>query len=184
VIPAGQRCRRVASALDVTATLLDVAGAPALPDMVGRSLLGLLGVDREASGSSAVPRPASAEWEDVAFSEFCVEEGWYQRMVRSGPWKLCHYHGYRPQLFNLEDDPDEVHDLAQAPRYASVRDELTARVLDGWDAEEITREQALKRAQLQVLRAWAQATRPQEQHRWPITREMHWLDEEPPTPAR
>ncbi len=184
VIAAGQRCPRVVSLLDVTATLLDAAEAPALPDMVGRSVLGLLGVDEgrktkdEASDSSPVLRPSSTDWRDEAFSEFCVEEGWYQRMVRCGPWKLCHYHGYRPQLFNLEDDPDEVHDLAEDPRYAQIREELTARVVEGWDAAQIAREQALKREQLQVLRAWARATRPQEQYRWPITRAMHWLDEE------
>jgi choline-sulfatase len=45
VIPAGQRCPRVVSTLDLTATLLDAAGAPALPDMAGRSLLGLVGAD-------------------------------------------------------------------------------------------------------------------------------------------
>ncbi|MGH2355984.1 MAG: sulfatase-like hydrolase/transferase, partial [Chloroflexota bacterium] len=42
VIPAGQHCRRVVSALDVTATLLDAAGTPPLPRQEGRSLLGLL----------------------------------------------------------------------------------------------------------------------------------------------
>ncbi|MGH2370112.1 MAG: hypothetical protein ACRDI2_18200, partial [Chloroflexota bacterium] len=119
------------------------------------------------------------EWEDIAFSEFCVEEGWYQRMVRSGPWKLNYYHGHRPQLFNLEDDPDELHDLAEDPGYRKIRDELTARVLDGWDAEQIARTCALKHEQAQVLRAWARATHPAEQYRWPITTEMHYLDEPP-----
>src|SRR5207249_11163916 len=45
VIPADRRCPRVVSTLDLTATLLDVVGAPALPDMQVRSLLGLLGGD-------------------------------------------------------------------------------------------------------------------------------------------
>lgn len=202
VLPAGQRCARVVSALDVTATLLDAAGAPALPDMAGRSLLGLFGADdapvgaaggrlavdrpsgamssgRSGTGGARVERPTAQAWRDEAFSEFCVEEGWYQRMVRWGPWKLCHYHGYRPQLFNLAQDPDERRDLGQSPGHEAVREELTARVLEGWDALAIARQAALKREQAQVLRAWARATRPQEQHRWPITREMHWLDEAP-----
>ena len=65
------------------------------------------GAHRRRPATPAIPRPSPAAWEDVAFSEFCVEEGWYQRLVRSGPWKLTHYHGHRPQLFNLEEDPLE-----------------------------------------------------------------------------
>lgn len=194
VVPESQRCRRVVSALDLTATLLDAAGASALPDMAGRSLLGLIGADEgqlkdegrrtndERSPvfgrqlSSSVLRPSPDEWEDVAFSEFCVEERWFHRMIRSGPWKLVHYHRHRPQLFNLEEDPDEIHDLAEDPQYAAVREDLTERVLDGWDAERIEAQWALKAEQATVLRAWARATRPAEQYRWPITTEMHYLD--------
>jgi choline-sulfatase len=178
VVPAGQRVRRVVSALDLTATLLDAAGAPALPQLQGRSLLGLLGAG-DALPAPAVPRPAPAAWEDLAYSEFCVEEGWYQRMIRSGPWKLCHYAGHRPQLFNLDDDPDETRDRAADPGCAAVRDDLTTRVLDGWDPDAIARAIAAKDAGLAVLRAWARATRPAEQHRWPITAEMHYLLEDP-----
>ncbi len=29
------------------------------------------------------------------------------RMLRSGRWKLIYYHGYEPQLFDLEEDPAE-----------------------------------------------------------------------------
>jgi choline-sulfatase len=100
-------------------------------------------------------------------------------MIRSGPWKLNHYHGHRPQLFNLADDPDELHDLAGDPRHAAIREELTARVLDGWDGEAITRKLAAKREDAKVLRAWARATQPAEQYRWNLTTEMNYLDEVP-----
>ena len=33
-------------------------------------------------------------------------------MVRWGDWKYVYYVGHAPQLFNLEDDPDELTDLA------------------------------------------------------------------------
>jgi choline-sulfatase len=194
VLAAGQRCQRVVSALDVTATILDAAGAPALPDMVGRSLLWILEADEgqtdegrktkhgngaaDALGhSSSVPRPSSDTWEDLAFSEFCVEDGWFQRMIRSGPWKLNYYHGYRPQLFNLADDPDEVHDLAEDPRYAEVRGHLTARVLDGWNVEGVVRKWELKREQAQVLRAWARRTHPQDTHRWHLATDLNYLED-------
>jgi choline-sulfatase len=178
VLPAGRRCGRVVSALDLTATLLDAGGAPALPGLAGRSLLGLLGAAPDTvPATPGVPRPSPAAWEDVAFSEFCVEEGWYQRMVRSGPWKLNHYHGHRPQLFNLEDDPGETRDLADDPGLAPVRTDLTARVLDGWDAPAIAAACARKREQWHLLRAWAEATHPRDHYRWPLTTEMHYLEQ-------
>ena len=127
-----------------------------------------------------MPRPAPGQWEDVAFAEFCVEPGWYQRMLRAGPWKLVHYHGHRPQLFNLEDDPGEGEDLADDPRHAARRADLTARVLEGWDADAIAGEIERAHARWLVLRDWARATHPQERYRWAITSEMHYL--EPPLP--
>src|SRR5919108_1162349 len=102
--------------------------------MAGRSLLPLL-------------RGEAQHWEDVAFSEFCVEEGWFHRMVRSGEWKLVHYHRHRPQLFDLAADPDELRDLGEDPRYAAVRQHLTERVLDGWDPDAIETEWRRKREQ-------------------------------------
>ena len=35
-------------------------------------------------------------------------------MWREGPWKYIRYAGYPPQLFNLDDDPEEIHNLAQS----------------------------------------------------------------------
>ena len=37
-------------------------------------------------------------------------------MWRQGPWKYVRYAGYHPQLFNLEDDPEEIHNLATESR--------------------------------------------------------------------
>jgi choline-sulfatase len=41
-------------------------------------------------------------------------------MLRFGKWKYCHYVAYRPQLFDLESDPEELVDLALDPQYAAV----------------------------------------------------------------
>jgi choline-sulfatase len=37
-------------------------------------------------------------------------------MLRFGRWKYCHYVAYRPQLFDLAADPEELTDLAGDPR--------------------------------------------------------------------
>lgn len=37
-------------------------------------------------------------------------------MLKSGPWKYCYYGAdHAPQVFNLDDDPLELHDLSGDP---------------------------------------------------------------------
>lgn len=168
-IPAGQRCERVVSALDVNATILDALSCPPLPHSEGRSLLPLIDGKTE--------KPA---WDDVAYCEYCTDqfgppEGAFQRMVRQDEWKLCYYHWQPPQLFNLKKDPDELHDLGRDPAYAQIRDELTAQVLKGWDPEAIIRRMEEKRADVEILQQWARHTGPEERYRWPLVPEMNWL---------
>jgi choline-sulfatase len=48
--------------------------------------------------------------------------------IRHGRFKYVHYVSYPPQLFDLTQDPDEAADLANDPRYASVRADCEARL--------------------------------------------------------
>ncbi|MCZ6633307.1 MAG: sulfatase-like hydrolase/transferase [bacterium] len=164
VLQEGERCERVVSALDLNATMVEALGADPLPHSRGRSMLGLL-------------RGEAVDWEDVAISEYCLYEGHYQRMIRSGDWKLIYYHGQEPQLFNLAEDPEELNDRAQDPDCREVREELTERVLAGWDPEWVAAKMEEKRVNLEVIRAWVQETNPPEQFRWEVTPGMGFLDE-------
>ena len=47
-------------------------------------------------------------------------------MWRQGPWKYIRYAGYPPQLFNLEDDPEEIDNLA--PSRPDIVQNLNARL--------------------------------------------------------
>jgi arylsulfatase A-like enzyme len=52
-----------------------------------------------------------------------------QRAVRDDRWKLIRYPQInKSQLFDLRDDPHELHDLADKPEYAAKVKELTARL--------------------------------------------------------
>ncbi len=171
VIPAGQRCANVVSALDVNATILDALTAPPLPHSAGRSLL------EQVTGKTTEP------WENVAFSEYCADQfapegGCYQRMIRRDDWKLIYYHGQEPQLFNLADDPKETINLAEDPAYQEIRQDLTDQVLDGWDPEKIKARMADMRVDNQILTAWAQQTLPEDTIRWELKPEMNYLDED------
>ena len=181
-LPAGQRCGRVVSALDLTATILDARRRRPCPGWPGGACWDCWrapGAGRRAAPAGARGRdpPPLAGVEDIAFSEFCVEEGWYQRLVRCAPWKLTHYHGHRPQLFNLEEDPLEEHDRGAEPGLASLREGLTARVLEGWDAPAIARAIGARQEAWRVLRDWARATHPRDQYRWDCATALHYLEE-------
>ena len=182
VIPEGLQCDRVISQLDLNATMLEATGAPPLPGSHGRSLLNL------------VLAPSDPEWEDIAFSEYCTdntsealssdvplpeghEDGWYHRMVRWNEWKLIYYHGMEPQLFNLKEDPEELHDMSQALAHSEIKSMLIERVLDGWNPDAIaTKMKSIQEAQ-KILGAWTRNVNPKEDIRWNLKPEMDFLDD-------
>lgn len=61
----------------------------------------------------------------VVFSEYhaagAVSGGF---MIRRGRWKLIHYVGFAPELFDLDADPQESRDLASDPAHAAILAEL------------------------------------------------------------
>ena len=51
-------------------------------------------------------------------------------MIRTERWKYVHFRGFRPQLFDLQADPDELDDRGADPALADVRAEMAARLMD------------------------------------------------------
>ena len=51
-------------------------------------------------------------------------------MVRTADWKYVDYRGFRPQLFNLQEDPGELNDLGADPAFADRRREMRDRLHD------------------------------------------------------
>jgi choline-sulfatase len=117
-VPAGRVVSTNAMLVDLYPTLVDMVGAsPSAEDsdLPGRSLVALAhepGADRRA------------------FSEYHAifsRRGMF--MLRLGRWKYVHHVDGPPELFDLDADPDELHDLALDPGHDDVRrsceDELT-----------------------------------------------------------
>ncbi len=62
-------------------------------------------------------------------------------MIRYRQWKYVYYAGgHRPQLFNLNEDPMELVDLAPDERYLTERRELHRRLLRFLDPEDVARQ--------------------------------------------
>lgn len=150
---AGAAVNRVTSLLDVGPTLLELAGAPPLKEVAGRSLSGFL------SGSGEVK-----DWPDDALAECCgFRADRPSRMLRQGPWKIIVHHGYdRPQLFNVAEDPDEIHDRSSDPTCAAVCQRLLQRVAEGWNGDHVAAALAQsaerRRAVLQKAKGYATPT--------------------------
>jgi arylsulfatase A-like enzyme len=52
-------------------------------------------------------------------------------MVHDGRWKYIHAEGFRPMLYDLQSDPQELFDLGADPAHQDVRDRLE-KVMNHW----------------------------------------------------
>ena len=115
------------SHLDLFPTLLEAAGDGALPELAapidGHSLAPLV-----SGGAQDGPDVACAEYTAEGVREPLL-------MVRKGPYKLIRSPGDPPLLFDLDNDPDELENLAASPTCVAVRAELEAVVSETWDVE-------------------------------------------------
>ena len=124
-LPAGQRLPQVVSLVDVVATMLELAGVEAPVSLDGDSLAGLL-------------QGRDADWKDEAFAEYCGHGVTApMAMLRRGRYKFNYSLGDPPELYDLQGDPGEFHNLAGRSEYAGIEAELRASLLSHWDPQEI-----------------------------------------------
>lgn len=98
------------SLLDLSASICAVFGT-ALPEADGLPL---------TDPTIAVPdRPILSQYHAAG----AVSGGY---MLRRGRWKLIHYVGFEPELFDLATDPEEARNLAADPAYAATLADLNA----------------------------------------------------------
>ena len=69
-------------------------------------------------------------------------------MVRVGKYKYVHYVKYQPQLFDLEQDPDEIHDLSAKPEMAAVLQECRQKLFAMLDPVEVDQRAKARQAEL------------------------------------
>ena len=135
------------SLVDIFPTLMDMAGCCyedfAVPPQY----------PAELDGESLMPqlRGESAERRDWAFAEYHGDRNCTGTfMLRQGPWKYIKHMGYKPQLFNLEEDPWETTDLTE--RRHDVVEEMDNLMTDRFDCQNI--DAAAKSYDKENFRKW------------------------------
>jgi choline-sulfatase len=69
-------------------------------------------------------------------------------MLRRGRWKYHYYVGFQPELFDLQDDPEELVDLATSPAHAEVLASMHALLLTICDPDAVDRQAQADQAAL------------------------------------
>lgn len=127
-IEPGRRVDELVSLIDLYPTLMDLAGVEGPANLDGESLAPVL-----ADGKTPARPYVLATHTGTCMNTTAT-------MLRTGPWKYIAYPGYPPQLFNLQDDPGELNDLAR-------RDEQTVARLDSQLRELVDYQQMHDRCQ-------------------------------------
>jgi choline-sulfatase len=127
-IPRNSVCREPVSLVDLFPTILDCVGAEVGPedrDLPGRSLFDVM-------RGIATSRPVFCEYHAAGAITGAF-------MVRHQQFKLMHYVGMPPMLFDLERDPGETTDLASHPEYRQQLHESLALLRTIVDPEHVDR---------------------------------------------
>ena len=136
-IAAGAQCATPASHVDVYPFVFECVGAP-VPDDDGHP-----GVSLKSLADGVAPdRAVVAEYHAIS----AVAGGY---MLRDGPYKYMHYVAYRPQLYDLARDPEELVDVAGDPAYRDVLERCRARMRSMFDPDEV--DARAKRRQAELL---------------------------------
>lgn len=116
-------CETPVSLLDLSAEVADAFDAPL---KVSQGIRRLSHIAREPTDTD---RPVFSEYHAAG-----AVSGAF--MLRIGKWKYHHYVGFAPELFNLEQDPEELHDLATDPEFERQVERMQAALRKIVDPEE------------------------------------------------
>ena len=150
----GTVCDELVESIDLVPTFVDVAGRdPKELDHIleGHSLMPILhGRDRKALRDYVICEM------DFSSSPLADKLGLGVRdavmfMVADKKWKLTHFEGgFRPMLFDLEEDPDELVDLGESEAHAHVIEAMYDKLF-AW-TRRVSQRTTRSRAQLEEMR--------------------------------
>ncbi|MDQ8731049.1 alkaline phosphatase family protein [Bradyrhizobium sp. LHD-71] len=130
----GATCDELVESIDLLPTFLEVFGGVPVEQthrLEGRSLLPLVRGARPADWRNHVISEYDYSVQSACAALGVAPQDARMFMVADRSWKYIHAIGFRPMLFDLSADPDELHDLGADPSHEAVRQRLAA-VLSAW----------------------------------------------------
>ncbi len=153
----GQIVDTPVSLVDLSRTLLDIADADPLPNMSGNSLLGVLEGKNELDENRAI----ISQIGNYPMSHIP------SAMIRKGQWKLIAYHQYpMPSLYNLIEDPNEEHDLAEDPNHSAIVEKLITELSKHWNPSEVSKTCLSASKHYKILSKWSHQTKFEKKENW------------------
>ena len=154
----GSVCDELVEAIDLAPTFLEAVGADwrgQTHRLEGRSLLPFL-----RGQTPAEWRRYAVSEDDYSLLPVAAKLGLEPRdarlfMIADKRWKYVHAIGFRPMLYDLENDPNELNDLGADPTFAGERARLAA-ALHQWG---LRQSQRTTRSEAEMLAARGEAPR-------------------------
>lgn len=117
----GQDNDALVEAIDLIPTFLDCVGGDTKPHMLeGRSLTPLLHGHSDVEWRTAVFSEVDYAWRGARLSLGLAPDTTRGYMIRDTTWKYVSFDGFDSQLFNLIEDPSELHDLGRDQNYTDI----------------------------------------------------------------
>lgn len=125
-IPAGVVSDALVSNVDFAPTILDAAGTRFRKKTDGKSLLSLWGRDGKPLSDGGEP------WRSILYAETFGHHFEHRgQMITDGRYKYVNNRNQMEELYDLEQDPYELHNLALKPEQAALLGRMRA-VLKAW----------------------------------------------------
>ena len=126
----GLRSNALVELIDVAPTILELVGVPLSEHMQGRSLLPILEGKKSPDHHRDFVRCEYYNTVDNFRAE-SIMNGSYGTMIRDRRYKCNTYHGLDyGELYDLEEDPWEHHNLWESERHLSIRESLIRAAFD------------------------------------------------------
>lgn len=128
-ITRGKHINALVEAIDLIPTFVDALGGESQSHILeGRSLIPLLTNTVAPDWRDAVFSEADYAWRGARLSLQLAPDQTRAYMVRTDRWKYISHDHFRPQLFDLKEDPNEFTDLGESPSHLEIRQELSKRL--------------------------------------------------------
>jgi choline-sulfatase len=133
--PIGHRCDTPVSHVDIYPWIFQCVGAPVPADGHPGVSIG------ELARGAARAQPVLCEYHAIGSTGGVF-------MLRTDRWKYVFYVDHRPQLYDLQSDPEELTDLAGDPAHADTLAACHARLLALCDPHDVDRRAKARQAEL------------------------------------